>query len=57
MRAAFKVRETMKKLTESKASQNEKSNSLFAVDTVEMSRAHITYSTFNIFKTEIEVKI
>lgn len=53
MRAAFRVRDTFKKMDQSTASVNEKVNALFAVDIVSMLGSHISYVTFKMFKDVI----
>jgi hypothetical protein len=53
VRAAFRVRDTYKKLDQSTASDNEKMNTLFAVDVVSMLGSHISYVTFKMFKDMI----
>ncbi len=56
VRSAFKVRETFKKLNSSTASENEKTNSLFGIDTVSLALTHIAYSTFLSFYTKVHDK-
>ncbi len=54
LRAAHKVFGLVKELTESKLSENEKTNSVFGVDLVSISRDHIKYVTFKFFLQSIE---
>jgi acyl-CoA oxidase len=54
MRAAFRIRNTATKVMGSKLSENEKVNSVFAVDIVSMAHTHITYLMFSAFKQGIE---
>lgn len=53
-RSAYKIRTTTKKLFNSKHSENENINSLFAVDVVQMAHSHIMYVTFKYFIASIE---
>jgi len=53
VRSAYYANETFKKLNSSNASENEKTNNLFAVDIISMTRAHILYVTFKNFKDAI----
>lgn len=54
VRAAFNVRETLKKLLVSTAPDNEKTNSLFAVEIINMTKNHIMYMTYLIFKQQVQ---
>jgi len=57
VRAAYKVKTTMTNYMTSKASENEKVNSLFATDIVSMSYSHIIYVTFKLMREYTESKI
>ena len=56
VRSAYKVRETFKKLNSSTASENEKTISLFGIDTVSLALTHISYSTFLTFYGRVHDK-
>ncbi len=53
VRAAFKLRETFKKLNTSTASENVKQNSQFQIDIVRMSYSHLDYIIFMSFQKRI----
>lgn len=53
VRAAFKVKHTLTQLAQSKATENEKINTLFASDIVQMSHSHMIYVVFQIFMQKI----
>lgn len=53
VRAAYKVKDTFKKLNASTASDNEKQNTLFGTDIISLSHSHIDYATFLSFYTNI----
>ena len=46
IRATYKIKFTIDKILQSKESENEKINTLFAIDIVDMSAAHIMYTSF-----------
>eukprot|EP00347_Sterkiella_histriomuscorum_P006528 403352422 len=52
-RAAYKISQTSKKLEQSKDSENAKINSIFALDVVQMTQAHVIYTTFQHFHNGI----
>ena len=54
VRSGLKVLQTVKKMMKSKASENEKTNSLFTMDIIEMTRNHMVYLAFKVFKNAIE---
>ena len=53
VRSAYHFNETCKKITSSTATDNEKMNTLYGVEIVGMSRAHIMYLTFKLFKESL----
>ncbi|CDW75768.1 acyl-coenzyme a oxidase [Stylonychia lemnae] len=55
VRSAFKVKSTVEDLMKSKASENQKANSEFAIDIISMSTAHVMYTTFYNFKNGLSI--
>ncbi|CDW74570.1 acyl-oxidase family protein [Stylonychia lemnae] len=53
-RAAFKIRFFMEKYMTTEATENEKLNSLLAIDILPMVKAHVMYTTFRHFRQGIE---
>jgi hypothetical protein len=54
VRSAYHVSETCRRMALSSASESEKTNTHFGVEIVQMSRAHIMYLSFKLFKDTIE---
>lgn len=54
VRAAYKVKNTMTVYSNSKVTENEKVNSLYAMDIVQMSHSHIMFVTFKLMREKIE---
>jgi hypothetical protein len=57
LRAAYKIKKTMEQILQSAkdgTSENERVHSLFAVDIVSMTHAHIIYVLFKIFRGSVE---
>lgn len=54
IRSAFKIKTAAMKLFTSKLSENEKVNSAFSVDMIQMAHSHIMYVTFKFFLEHIE---
>jgi hypothetical protein len=57
VRSAYKIKVVMEDLMKSKDSENEKVNSVFAIDIVSMATAHVMYTTFYQFKNGAETTV